>query len=42
MPGNHFDGALEEIFDVFTSGNKRGKLTHITKQIEMMMVFSIH
>jgi hypothetical protein len=42
MPSNHFDGSLEEVFDVFTSSKKRSKLTHITKQIKMMMVFSIH
>jgi len=42
MPGNHFDGALEEIFDVFTSGKNRRKLINITKQIEMMVIFSIH
>ena len=42
MPGNHFDGSLQEIFDVFTPSKDRSKFTHITKQIEMMPVFSIH
>jgi hypothetical protein len=42
MPDHHFDDALEEVFDVLTSGKQRRKRTNITKQIEMMMVFFIH
>jgi len=36
------DSSLKEIFDVFTSGKKGSKISDITEQIEMMMVFSIH
>ena len=42
VPGNQFDGALEEVFDVCTSGKKRSKLTNITKQVEMISVDSVH
>jgi hypothetical protein len=38
----HFCGSPEEIPDIFTSGEKCSKLSDITEQIYVMVVFSIH